>query len=100
MIFPFLRLCPAKGVGLLALVLTANCIGLSSTPKEVIFPEVPPPSNDIRMENHIPVRMRDGTVLYADVYRPVKDGKYPVIVSRTPYGVELTYVHMHLQFEV
>ena len=43
------------------------------------------------MENHIPVRMRDGTVLYADVYRPVKDGKYPVIVSRTPYGVELTY---------
>jgi hypothetical protein len=32
--------------------------------------------------------MRDGVTLYADVYRPVKDGKYPVLVSRTPYSTE------------
>jgi hypothetical protein len=32
--------------------------------------------------------MRDGAMLYADVYRPVGQGKYPVLVSRTPYSTE------------
>lgn len=30
--------------------------------------------------------MRDGVRLSADVYRPEGDGKYPVILSRTPYN--------------
>jgi putative CocE/NonD family hydrolase len=29
--------------------------------------------------------MRDGTTLYADVYRPEVPGRYPVILTRTPY---------------
>ena len=33
----------------------------------------------------VPVPMRDGTVLRADVYRPAGDGTYPVVVSRGPY---------------
>ena len=32
------------------------------------------PRNDIRLENRVPVRMRDGVTLYADVYRPVEEG--------------------------
>ena len=32
--------------------------------------------------------MRDGTVLRADVYRPKAQGKYPVLVERTPYSKE------------
>ena len=32
--------------------------------------------------------MRDGVTLYADVYRPVGDGNYPVLISRTPYSTE------------
>ena len=32
------------------------------------------------------VRMRDGVVLRADVFRPRGEGKYPVIVFRTPYN--------------
>ncbi len=43
-------------------------------------------SNEIRIERHKPVPMRDGTILYADVYMPAKPGKYPTIISRTPYG--------------
>lgn len=31
------------------------------------------------------VRMRDGVHLAADVYRPKKEGRYPVILRRTPY---------------
>jgi hypothetical protein len=33
--------------------------------------------------------MRDGTVLYADVYRPAAAGRYPVILLRTPYNKAL-----------
>jgi len=29
--------------------------------------------------------MRDGTVLRADIYRPKADGKFPVLLERTPY---------------
>ena len=37
------------------------------------------------VERNIPIRMRDGTVLRADVYRPVPEGRYPVIVERVAY---------------
>ena len=30
--------------------------------------------------------MRDGVKLYADVYRPRREGRFPVLVIRTPYG--------------
>jgi uncharacterized protein len=32
------------------------------------------------------VKMRDGVMLAADVYRPQSDGKFPVILTRTPYN--------------
>ena len=34
--------------------------------------------------------MRDGTILYADVYRPAADGHYPTLLQRTPYNKELS----------
>ncbi|HEU4994997.1 MAG TPA: CocE/NonD family hydrolase, partial [Gemmatimonadaceae bacterium] len=37
-------------------------------------------------ETNVAVPMRDGVVLRADVWRPAGDGKYPVLVYRTPYG--------------
>ena len=54
----------------------------------VRFPAVVEPRNDIRMDNRVPVRMRDGVTLYADIYRPVDEGRYPVIVSMTCYSTE------------
>jgi putative CocE/NonD family hydrolase len=38
------------------------------------------------LEKDLPVPMRDGVVLRADVLRPADDGKFPVLVYRTPYG--------------
>ena len=52
------------------------------------FFAAPPPTNEVFIENRVPIRMRDGVTLYADVYRPSEPGKYPVIVGRTPYGTE------------
>jgi len=36
-------------------------------------------------ENDLSATMRDGTALRADVYRPDADGRFPVLLCRTPY---------------
>ena len=38
------------------------------------------------IERNVPVPMRDGVILRADVYRPDRGGPYPVLVMRTPYN--------------
>lgn len=38
------------------------------------------------LEKNVPVPMRDGVVLRADVMRPPEADKFPVLVYRTPYG--------------
>jgi putative CocE/NonD family hydrolase len=37
------------------------------------------------VEKNLPMRARDGVTLYADVYRPAAQGRFPVLVIRTPY---------------
>lgn len=39
----------------------------------------------------VPIPMDDGIVLRADVFRPIKEGKYPVILSYGPYGKGLHF---------
>src|SRR6266571_1117394 len=41
---------------------------------------------NIAVDRNVPVPMRDGVVLRADIYRPVEVGRYPTLVYRTPYG--------------
>ena len=38
------------------------------------------------IENNVLVPMRDGVQLAADIYRPAATGKFPVMLSRTPYN--------------
>lgn len=40
------------------------------------------------IDKNVPAKMRDGTLLRADIFRPAEDGKYPVLVQRTPYNKE------------
>ncbi len=40
---------------------------------------------DIVIQHDVPLKMRDGITLYADIYRPTSSGKFPVILMRTPY---------------
>ncbi len=42
-------------------------------------------SYDVTIEYGVAVKMRDGVVLRADVYRPKAEGKFPVLLQRTPY---------------
>ena len=43
-------------------------------------------SSSLKIELDVPVMMRDGTTLYADVYRPDTSEKVPVLLQRTPYN--------------
>jgi len=38
------------------------------------------------MEKDVPIRVRDGATLYCNVFRPVKPGKYAVVMSADVYG--------------
>ena len=40
----------------------------------------------VTFESNVPVKMRDGVTLRADIYRPTADGKFPVLLQRTPYN--------------
>jgi uncharacterized protein len=39
----------------------------------------------LSVDRNVPVPMRDGVVLFADVYRPSGPGPYPALLQRTPY---------------
>lgn len=72
---------------LVAAFILSSAVSFAAGPP-VKFAPPRPVSNEIILENLVPIRMRDGVTLYADVYRPAKEGKYPVLVSRTPYSTE------------
>jgi len=40
---------------------------------------------EVAVERNVAAKMRDGVTLRADIYRPKADGKYPVLLVRTPY---------------
>jgi uncharacterized protein len=40
----------------------------------------------VLIERDVACKMRDGTLLRADVYRPADEGRYPVLLQRTPYN--------------
>ena len=45
---------------------------------------------DVIVEREVAARMRDGTVLRADVYRPKADGQFPVLLQRSPYDKHIS----------
>jgi predicted acyl esterase len=45
----------------------------------------------MRITWHQAITMKDGIVLRADVYRPIEDGRYPVILSHGVYAKGLAY---------
>lgn len=47
-----------------------------------------PKKYGVVLETNIMISMRDGVRLATDIYRPETEGKFPVILVRTPYGSE------------
>ncbi|MYE16608.1 MAG: CocE/NonD family hydrolase [Gemmatimonadetes bacterium] len=55
-------------------------------PRETASPSSP--SYDVRWAMNVPVPMRDGVRLATDLYLPDAEGRFPVVLVRTPYGSE------------
>jgi predicted acyl esterase len=45
----------------------------------------------MKVDWDVPITARDGLVLMADVYRPIEDGQYPVILTYGPYAKGLPF---------
>lgn len=63
-----------RSLSLILIILLLVSSGLGSEPSPPVI------------ENDVPVRMRDGVTLRADIYRPQSAGKFPVLLERTPYN--------------
>ncbi len=49
----------------------------------------------MRIDWDMPITMDDGVVLRADIYRPIAEGKYPVIMTYGPYGKWLHFEDLY-----
>ena len=45
----------------------------------------------MRIDWNVPIEVDDGLVLRADVFRPMKDGKFPVLLTYGPYAKNLAF---------
>lgn len=59
---------------------------------EVMAPTVHYGPVPMWLEKDVPITVRDGTVLYANVFRPRKEGQFPVVMSADMYGKDS--IHM------
>lgn len=48
-------------------------------------------ADGMTIDYHVPITADDGTVLRADVYRPVAAGRYPVVLTYGPYAKGLAF---------
>src|ERR1700738_1701740 len=49
----------------------------------------------MRIDWDAPIEMDDGLLLRADVFRPIADGQYPVILSYGPYAKGLAFAEAY-----
>lgn len=56
--------------------------------------DTPDACESFSVEKNVAIPMRDGIKLYANIYRPGVDGKFPVILIRLPYGKDEYYCYM------
>lgn len=43
-------------------------------------------NQEMIMEKDVPVKMKDGAELYVNIFRPNKEGQFPVVMSADTYG--------------
>jgi hypothetical protein len=63
------------------LFITALCASISTAQAPA-----PAESYQVTVQTGVRVKMRDGVQLVADIYRPKAPGKFPVLLTRTPYN--------------
>jgi uncharacterized protein len=61
------------------------------------YREVSDIRDGMRIDWDMPIKMDDGIVLRCDIYRPIKEGKYPVIMTYGPYGKWLHFEDLYTE---
>ena len=51
--------------------------------------------DEMRIDWDVSIAMDDGLDLRADIYRPIENGRYPVIMSYGPYGKGLHFEDLY-----
>src|SRR5690348_12060049 len=69
---------PKRAVVFVLCVLALTVITVSNARAQTLY--------RVTIEQDVRVKMRDGVTLSADIYRPVSDEKFPVLLERTPYN--------------
>jgi putative CocE/NonD family hydrolase len=69
----------------LATKFLAMCAFCLVCPAIIPLPAAAAETYQITVERNVPATMRDGVILRADIYRPKAEGKFPVLLTRTPY---------------
>ena len=54
-----------------------------------VDPLLSAPEYEVDVESNVMIAMRDGIALATDIYRPRAEGRFPVILVRTPYKKEM-----------
>lgn len=73
-------------IAVLALSLTISQHAAGQAVSAAAATAAAPAPHEVQAQLDVPVAMRDGVELATNVYRPVAEGQYPVIVMRSPYG--------------
>jgi uncharacterized protein len=60
---------------------------------------VAPQSYSVQADFNVAVPMRDGVSLRANIFRPLAEGPFPVLVCRMPYGKDLPLANSALNLE-
>jgi predicted acyl esterase len=47
------------------------------------------PRYEVRLSADVPLKARDGRRLFADIYRPDAEGKFPALLALSPYGKDM-----------
>ena len=56
------------------------------------------PTYEMAREDDVPVPMRDGVSLLADIHRPVASGRFPVLIAASPYPRQIQNIGAPLGF--
>src|SRR5437870_2887697 len=67
----------ARVVGALVLCSLGACFEVEAIPQG---------PHQVVIQNGVRAKMRDGVQLVADIYRPQPEGRFPVLLERTPYN--------------
>ena len=75
-----------RSLVLLTLLLALGCVAAPHLAAQSAAPAKATASDyAVLVERNVPAKMRDGVTLRADIYRPKAEGKFPVLLTRTPY---------------